>query len=173
MEFKCFDLYLNVEFSPGHTFCRLCFEIRTMCTFIYGFALAKPILGKHFMLPRKYPPNHNLLYDRNQRQLTDVSRQYSSNLWWVKIVRKCELTFDLHRYFLTDIWKRTNTELTHSKITNIHMNTWVQWNQSPIVFQCRKCAILRNDTQELLCLANNSVTFWHQILHYRERVKWI
>lgn len=44
-----------------------------MCSFIYGCALSKPILGVYFELPKKYPPKRNLIFDMEHRDITDVS----------------------------------------------------------------------------------------------------
>lgn len=43
-----------------------------MCSFIYGCALSEPILGDYFELPKKVPPNRDLIYDKNHRKITDV-----------------------------------------------------------------------------------------------------
>lgn len=44
-----------------------------MCSFIYGCALSKPILGPYFELPKKHPPQRNLIFDSEYRDITDVS----------------------------------------------------------------------------------------------------
>lgn len=44
-----------------------------MCSFVYGCALSKPILGPYFELPPKYPPQRNLIFDSEYRDITDVS----------------------------------------------------------------------------------------------------
>lgn len=46
-----------------------------MCSFVFGCALAEPILGPYFELPKKNPPNLKLIYDENQRKITDVKTQ--------------------------------------------------------------------------------------------------
>lgn len=44
-----------------------------MCSFIYGCALSKPILGPYFELPKKLPTQRNLIFDSEYRDITDVS----------------------------------------------------------------------------------------------------
>lgn len=46
-----------------------------MCSFIFGCALNEPILGPYFELPKKNPPNRNLIYDENYRKITDVKEK--------------------------------------------------------------------------------------------------
>lgn len=43
-----------------------------MCSFIYGYALSAPILGKYFELPKKNPINHKIIFDEDFKSITDV-----------------------------------------------------------------------------------------------------
>lgn len=54
-----------------------------MCSFIYGCALSEPILGQYFELPKKHPPNRNLIYDKSHRQITDVRNYCVFILLWL------------------------------------------------------------------------------------------
>lgn len=54
-----------------------------MCSFMYGCALSKPILGPYFELPRKFSTQRNLMFDSEYRDITDVSaitREKKSNM---------------------------------------------------------------------------------------------
>lgn len=43
-----------------------------MCSFVYGYALSPPILGKYFELPQKTPSRPKLLFEEDFRVITDV-----------------------------------------------------------------------------------------------------
>lgn len=86
-----------------------------MCSFIYGQALEVPILGKYFEFPKEYPPNHNLIFDRNTRKITDVS-PLVNHLFAMLYSFNYFLKF---RYLRTAIWKQKSTRLKKSKCTKI------------------------------------------------------
>lgn len=58
-----------------------------MCSFIYGCAITKPILGEYFELPGRHPPNRDLIFDEHFRKITDVIIYFTNDFFFLKFSR--------------------------------------------------------------------------------------
>lgn len=65
-------------------YCAVILKLIEMCSFVYGYALGAPILGKYFQLPKKNPTNHKIIFDEDFKSITDV--------WW-NIINCCVSLF--------------------------------------------------------------------------------
>lgn len=76
-EYRQKEITFSVEVHQFHRIdgiivCYSGLTYRTMCSFIYGYALSPPILGKYFELPRKTLSKPILKYDEDFKSITDV-----------------------------------------------------------------------------------------------------
>lgn len=85
-----------------------------MCSFIYGCALSKPILGEYFELPKRHSPNRNLIFDGNYRKITDVNIHFTLydliNLCrFIKFLFKCSIGICISIYGYRKILRKGDT----------------------------------------------------------------
>lgn len=75
-----------------------------MFSFVYGYALGAPILGKYFELPKKNPINHKIIFDEDFKSITDVWRNFT-NCWAFFVINSVLLVLQVFAYRYIDTEK--------------------------------------------------------------------